>query len=293
MTESGGAQQAPPVCFKHPDRETYIRCQRCDRPICPDCMREAAVGFQCPECVREGARSTRQGLAPYGGKRSADPRLTSFVLIALNALVFVAIQATGGRGSALIDQLALLPASASRGLGAGQVLITGVADGAWWQLATSAFTHVQLLHVAFNMLALYFLGPSLESVLGRARFLAVYLVSALAGSAAVMVLSAPNTQTVGASGAIFGLFGALLVVALKVGGQVQQIMIWLGLNLVITFTVPGISWQGHLGGLVAGATLAAAIVYAPRERRGLLQWSAVAAVVLLAVAAITARVTTL
>ncbi|GAB3994460.1 rhomboid family intramembrane serine protease [Nocardioides marmoraquaticus] len=290
--ETGGPS-APPVCYRHPDRETYIRCQRCDRPICPDCMQPASVGFQCPECVRDGARSTRQGLTPYGGKRSGDPRLTSFVLIALNVAVFVAVYLTGRGRSSLVDLLALLPQSAVRIGPGGPVEVQGVSGGAVWQLVTSGFTHVALLHIAFNMLALYFLGPTLESVLGRARFLAVYLVSLLGGSAAVMWLAAPNGQTIGASGAIFGLFGALLVVALKVRGQVQQILVWLGLNLVITFAVPGISWQGHLGGLVTGAAIAAAIVYAPKQRRALVQWGAVALVLAVVLVATGLRIAAL
>jgi membrane associated rhomboid family serine protease len=248
-------------------------------------MRSAAVGFQCPSCVKEGSRSTRQGRTPYGGKRVDDPRLTSFVLIGLNALVWLAIAATGGSSSRLVDTLALLPDSAARQLENGQVtVVRGVDDGAWWQLVTSMFTHVEPLHIGFNMLALYFLGPMLEAVLGRARFVALYLVSGLCGSAAVVLLSDPNSQTVGASGAIFGLMGALAVVATKVGGQLQPILMWLGLNLVFTFTVAGISWQGHLGGLVGGAVLGAAMVYAPRKNRSLLQWGAVAVVLVLALA---------
>ena len=248
-------------------------------------MRSAAVGFQCPSCVKEGSRSTRQGLTPYGGKRVGDPRLTSFVLIGVNVLVWLAITATGGNGSRLVDLLALLPDSAARQLENGQVVVVrGVDDGAWWQLVTSMFTHVAPIHLGFNMLALYFLGPMLEAVLGRARFVALYLVSGLVGSAAVMLLSNPHGQTVGASGAIFGLMGALAVVATKVGGQLQPILLWLGLNLVFTFTVPGISWQGHLGGLIGGAVLGAAMVYAPRRHRALVQWSAVAVVLVLTLA---------
>jgi membrane associated rhomboid family serine protease len=285
-----GGPEAPPTCYRHPDRETWIRCQRCDRPICPDCMRSAAVGFQCPECVAEGARSTRQLLTPYGGKRVSDPRLTSFVLIGINVLVWLAVLATGGRSSRLTDYLALLPQSAAKQYGDGSVeLVRGVSDGAVWELVTSAFTHVQPLHIAFNMLALYFLGPTLESVLGRARYLALYLVSALSGSAVVMVLSPENTQTLGASGAIFGLMGALAVVALKVRGEAQQVLVWIAINLVITFTLPSISWEGHLGGLAAGVAIGAAMVYAPKQRRSLVQWGAVAAVALLAVVAIALR----
>ncbi|GAB3652847.1 rhomboid family intramembrane serine protease [Nocardioides korecus] len=285
--------QAPPTCYRHPDRETWIRCQRCDRPICPDCMRSASVGFQCPECVREGARTTRQARTPYGGTHSGDPRLTSFVLIGLNVAVWLAILATGGSRSRLVDYLALLPDSAAGVRDGRVVVIQGVDHGAWWQLVTSMFTHVEPLHIGFNMLALYFLGPMLEGVLGRARFLGLYLASGLAGSAAVVLLSQPHAQTLGASTAIFGLMGALAVVALKVRGQVQSVLTWIGLNLVLTFTVGGISWQGHIGGLVGGAVLGAAMVYAPRSRRSLVQWSAVGAVVLVSLALVAVRASSL
>jgi len=288
-----GAQSVPaaaPTCYRHTDRETWIRCQRCERPICPDCMRSASVGFQCPDCVKEGAKSTRQARTPYGGQRVGDPRLTTFVLIGINAAVWLLIMATGGRASTLVDKLALLPASSVRRLPDGSVtLVRGVDDGAWWQLVTSMFTHVEPLHIGFNMLALYFLGPMLETVLGRARFLAVYLVSGLVGSATVMVFSNPHVQTLGASGAIFGLMGALVVLAIKVGGQVQTVLMWIGLNLVFTFTASGVSWEGHLGGLLGGVLLGAAMVYAPRERRSLVQWSATAGVLVMSLAVVAVR----
>jgi len=252
------------------------------------------VGFQCPSCVKEGSRSTRQTRTPYGGQRVADPRLTTFVLIGLNAAVWLLILATGGVNSRLLDKLALLPQSASRAYPDGTVaVVQGVSDGAWWQPLTSMFTHVEALHIGFNMLALFFLGPMLETVLGRARFLAVYFVSGLAGSAAVMLLSNPHGQTLGASGAIFGLMGALAVVALKVHGQVQSVLMWIGLNLVFTFTVSGISWQGHIGGLVAGVILGAAMVYAPREHRSLVQWGVTGLVLAASLALIAYQVTAL
>ncbi len=285
--------QAPPTCYRHPDRETWIRCQRCERPICPDCMNSASVGFQCPECVREGARSTRQARTPYGGNRTGDPRLTSFVLIGINVAVWLAIMATGGSRSRLVDFLALLPDSAAGVRDGRVVVINGVDDGAVWQLVTSMFTHVQPLHIGFNMLALYFLGPTLENVLGRTRFLALYFVSGIAGSAAVMLLSAPNGQTLGASTAIFGLMGALAVVALKVRGQLQSVLTWIGLNLVLTFTIGNISWQGHIGGLVGGAAIGAAMVYAPRKNRALVQWTATGLVLVVALLAVAARVVSL
>jgi membrane associated rhomboid family serine protease len=253
-------------------------------------MRSASVGFQCPDCVKEGAKSTRQARTPYGGQRVGDPRLTTFVLIGINAVVWVLVLATGGRGSTLVDKLALLPATSVRGVpGGGVTVVRGVDEGAWWQLVTSMFTHVEPLHIAFNMLALYFLGPMLETVLGRARFLAVYLVSGLVGSAAVMLFSPPHVQTLGASGAIFGLMGALVVLALKVGGQVQTVFVWIGLNMVFTFTVSGISWQAHVGGLIGGVVLGAAMVYAPRQHRSLVQWSATAAVLVISLVVVAVR----
>jgi membrane associated rhomboid family serine protease len=285
-----GVPAAAPTCYRHTDRETWIRCQRCERPICPDCMRSASVGFQCPGCVKEGAKTTRQTRTPYGGQRVGDPRLTTFVLIGINVAIWVLVMATGERTSTVVNKLALLPSSSAYRLPDGSVtLVRGVDDGAWWQLVTSMFTHVEPLHIAFNMLALYFLGPMLETVLGRARFLAVYLVSGLVGSATVMVLSNPHSQTLGASGAIFGLMGALVVLALKVGGQAQTVFVWIGLNMVLTFTVSGISWQGHVGGLVGGLVLGAAMVYAPRSHRSLVQWSVTAAVLVLSLVVVGLR----
>ncbi len=301
---AGSIPDTPPTCYRHPDRETWIRCQRCERPICPDCMSSAAVGFHCPSCVKEANRGSRQFRTPYGGQRVADPRLTSFVLIGINVAVWLVIQATGGRASAVIDKLALLPEGRCTDVASGgffpnatesacavsdQTWIQGVADGAWWQILTSTFTHVQPLHIGFNMLALYFLGPVLENVLGRSRFLALYLVSGIAGSAAVMLLSDPHGQTLGASGSIFGLMGALAVVALKVRGQLQSVLMWIGLNLVFTFTVGGISWQGHIGGLVGGAVLGAAMVYAPKQYRAPVQWGATALVLVVSLALIATR----
>jgi len=273
-----------PVCYRHPDKETWIRCQRCEKPICPDCMRDASVGFQCPDCVKEGARSTRQGKAVYGGKRlTGNPMATTFALIAANLVGFFAIRSGGGR---VLDALALLPQSSTRGFQE----VEGVSGGAYWQVLTSAFSHENVLHLGFNMLALYFLGPMLEQVLGRPRFLAVYFVSAFTASAAVMLLSNPNSQTLGASGSIFGLMGALVVVAFKVKADLRQILFWLGLNLVFTFYNTGsISWQGHLGGLLGGALTAAIIVYAPRKRREVIQWTGIALVLVVALVVIAAQ----
>ncbi|MBA3783153.1 MAG: rhomboid family intramembrane serine protease [Nocardioides sp.] len=269
-------------------------------------MRDAAVGFQCPGCVAEGAKSTRSGLAAYGGKRSGDPTLTSKVLIGINAAVFLLLVTTGGAASRLYDVLALLPGGRCVPIGqsgyfpgvpessclgsSGHQWVPGVADGAFWQLITSAFLHVEIWHIGFNMLALWVLGPQLEAALGRTRFLALYLLSALAGSTLVYLLSAPQGSTLGASGAVFGLMGGLLVVAFKVRGNVQQILMWVGINVVITVVGRGfISWQGHAGGLVGGVLIAAIIVYAPRARRAVVQVVGLSSLSAVLVALIVAR----
>ncbi len=274
-----------PTCYRHAGRETWIRCQRCNRPICPDCMRDAAVGFQCPPCVSAGAKQTRTGRTAYGGTRSSNPALTTIVLIATNVAVWLAIVGTGWHSSELIRRLALTPlglCSAGEGgyypnltseqlcqvhVGSAGSWLPGVADGAYWQLITSAFTHVDVWHIGFNMLALWVLGPQLEAALGRGRFLALYLLSALAGSTVVYWLAGESQMTLGASGAIYGLFGAYAVIVHKVGGDLRSIGALLAVNLFITFAVPNISWQGHLGGFLGGLVIAALLVYAPRTRR--------------------------
>jgi membrane associated rhomboid family serine protease len=291
-----------PVCYRHPGRETHIRCQRCNRPICPDCMRDAAVGFQCPDCITEGRRETRSGRTAFGGLRPTNASVTSVVLVAMNAAVWLAILVTGGAGSRLVDLLGLRPNGLCRGgggffdvdqatcSGAGTWL-PGVADGAYWQVVTSGFTHVTIFHVGFNMLALWVIGPQLELALGRTRFLALYLLSMLAGSA-VVLWAAPEFQlTLGASGAIYGLFAALLVVVHRVGGDVRQLWVLIGVNVFITFAVPNISWQGHLGGFFGGAVIAGILVYAPRgPRRALAQAAGLGIVTAVIAVAIVVRV---
>jgi membrane associated rhomboid family serine protease len=271
------------TCYRHPGRESYVRCQRCGKVICPDCMRQASVGFQCPDCVAEGAKTMRTARTAYGGIRPSNPGATTIALIGINVAVWFAIVASGWRTSQLIDRLALTPVGTcfttdlnnyfpnlteATCVAPGQEFVPGVADGSYWQLATSMFAHVEIWHIAFNMFALYALGPQLELVLGRARFLALYLLSGLAGSTAVYWLAAERGATLGASGAVFGLMGALLVVAFKVGGNVQSVLTWIGINVVITVVGSQfISWQAHLGGLVGGIVIAAALVYAPRRNR--------------------------
>lgn len=300
-----------PVCYRHPGREAHIRCQRCGRNICPDCMIAAAVGFQCPECVAEGRRTTRSPQAAYGGARVSSSTATTFVLIGINAVVWLLINVTGRYSSRLLDLIELLPAGrctlpggryypdiTSSGVcdtaGGATTWVPGVADGAYWQLLTSAFTHVEVWHVLANMYALWVLGPMVEPILGRVRFLAVYLLSGLAGSALVYLLADTATPTVGASGAIFGLMGAVAVISKRINASLRPIAVLVALNAAITFLVPGISWQGHVGGFVGGLLATVVLVFAPKRRRALVQWGGlgvIAAVIVVTVVLRTAALT--
>lgn len=264
-------------------------------------MLDASVGFQCPSCVAEGAKSTRQARTSFGGVRSDNPALTSYVLIGINVALWVAIMATGAARSPIVSAFAIklagycpaainLPEPVCRA--AGLTWSEGVDSGAWWQVMTSVFTHVEVIHIAFNMFALYLLGPQLEAMIGRTRFLALYLLSGLGGSAAVLWLSNEFSGTVGASGAIFGLMAGLLVAVYKRGGNPQPILLWILINVLITFTGQRISWQGHLGGFAAGLAIAAVLAYAPREKRTQIQVAGIAAIGVLLLLSIALRVVT-
>ena len=264
-------------------------------------MRDAAVGFQCPSCVAEGAKTTRSGRTAYGGRRPGNAALTSMVLIAVNAAVWLAIMVTGGVNSRLVDLLALRPKGlcisgdqafdvTERLCSQGQATwLAGFTDGAWWQLLTSGFAHASIMHIGFNMLALWIIGPQLELALGRARFLALYFLSLFAASAAVLWAGPEFQSTLGASGAIYGLFAALLVIVRKVGGDLRSLLVLMGLNIFLTFAVPNISWQGHLGGFLGGFAITALLVYAPRKNRAAWQVAGLVVVGVLVAAAIVVR----
>jgi len=301
LTQPPIPETGVPTCYRHPGRESYIRCQRCDRPICPECMRDAAVGFQCVECVKKGAKDTRSGRTAYGGLRPTDASATSIALIVVNVVVWIAILADKGYDGRLFNTLALgrngycptlFGATEAQCPG---VYSLGISDGAYWQLVTSMFTHVAVWHIAFNMMALYVLGPQLEIAIGRLRFLALYFISGLAGSALVLWAGPDFGGTHGASGAIFGLMGGLLVLAYKVGGDVRGILTWVGINFFITFVlISNVSWQGHVGGFLGGLAAAAVIVYAPRgSRRAAFQAAGLAGISLVVVVALVAGVAAL
>jgi membrane associated rhomboid family serine protease len=266
-----------PGCYRHPDRETGIRCTRCERPICPECMVSASVGFQCPDCVRQGsgtghAPAANQPRTIAGGTMAADPRLVTKILVAINLAVFVVQLSIGDRFTDRFDLIgrAYVPALGS---------LEGIADGQWYRLVTAMFLHGGVVHIAFNMLSLWWIGAPLEAALGRARYIALYAVSGLAGSALTYLIAAPNQPSLGASGAIFGLFGATAVLMRRMNYDMRPVIALLVINLVFTFTWANIAWEAHVGGLVGGVVVGYAMVHAPRERRTLIQ-SATCAVVL-------------
>jgi len=244
-------------------------------------MIPASVGFQCPECVREGNKDVREPRTVFGGRVSGDPGWVSKVLIGLNLVAFVAQQASESFSRRFYDLgLALDPATLEP---------VGVADGEYYRLLTSAFLHSGVFHLLLNMYALFMFGPQLEAALGRWRFGALYVVSALGGSALSYAFSAPNRPSLGASGAVFGLLGAYLVVSRRLRRDTTPVLVMLAINLGYGFLVPRIDWRAHVGGLVTGALVALVIVYAPKERRTLLQAVGVAAVLLAVVALVVWR----
>jgi len=238
-------------CYRHPDRPTGLSCSECGRPICEDCMTVAPVGLRCPEHAgaarrpstrRSGRVDARPSLrAPALPTRRTNALVTK-VLIGLNVAVYLVTVVQGAGindpGGSLFNKWFLYGPY--------------VARGDWWRLITSAFLHESIVHIGFNMAALWFVGGPVEEYLGRLRYVLIYLVSGLAGSAGALYQS-PHVPTVGASGAIFGILGALLVIEWHVTGRLMgTAMTWILLNLVISFAVPGISWGGHIGGLIAG-----------------------------------------
>ncbi|GAA2683938.1 rhomboid family intramembrane serine protease [Nonomuraea recticatena] len=265
------AEQVP-TCYRHPGRETWVRCQRCDRPICPDCMRDAAVGFQCPECVAEGNKTVRHAQSVFGGAVVSTPYVT-WAVLGINLLAFALQWLTGQQITTDFG-----------------MWVAGVAiNDQYYRMITAAFLHGSVFHILFNSYALYLVGPQLERAFGHVKFTALYLLSALGGSVLGYWFDDPRTLTVGASGAIFGLFAAIFVVGRRLRFDVRGVAVLIVINLVITFVFPGISWTGHIGGLITGAVLAAAMAYAPRSHRVLFQTLALLGVFLALVALVVIR----
>ena len=254
-------------CYRHPDRQSFIICQRCGRTVCSECQTQAAVGVHCPECVRE-ARQSAPRVKPVAVTRiRSSMRSTSGVpvvtysLIGINLALYLATWVSGG---ALYQALAYWPP---------------LTASEPWRMITSAFMHSpsSILHILFNMFSLFIFGPIIENLVGRGRFVALYLLAGLGGSVGVLLLS-PGSVVVGASGAIFGLLGAFFVIQRRLGGNSMQLLVVVGLNLVLGFIVPGVAWQAHLGGLIVGAGVAAIYTATRRRQQRTVQAVAVAGV---------------
>jgi membrane associated rhomboid family serine protease len=272
---------AVPTCFRHPGRETYVSCVRCGRPACPDCLRSAAVGQQCVECIRSGNRGGRRPSGAFGG-RVVNGATVTWAIVAINLLLYLVEWAQPN----IANDLAML----GRGVQTPGGPLVGVATGQWYRLITCAFLpppgvgNLGPLDILFNMWALIWLGPAVERTLGGTRYLTVYLVSAVGGSVLYYYLAQPYQPALGASGAIFGLLGALFVVARKRQLDTRPLVTIVVLNLVLDFFLRSqIAWQAHVGGMLTGGILTAAFVYAPRRQRTAVQVAA--AVVLLSLLA--------
>jgi membrane associated rhomboid family serine protease len=276
-----------PACYRHPDRETYLSCVRCGRPACPDCLRSAPVGQQCVDCIREGNRDVRTPTTVFGGRVAVSGAMVTWALVGLNVLFYLAEWVY----PKIVDYFDMVAGAYDPTINQ----VVGVAHGQAYRLITSAFLHEPGLsgfgpaHIIFNMWALILVGPSLERLLGPLRFLSIYLLSALGGSVAFYFFAPANASALGASGAIFGLFGAYFVVSRRLHLDSRAIVFLIVLNLAFGFAVPSVAWQAHVGGLVVGALLTAAYAYAPRQQRALVQAGATVAVLAVLVIAVLSR----
>ena len=268
------------TCYRHPDRETALHCSNCGRPICAECMTHAAVGIRCPVCAGKATPLQRAGFTmPHAP-------LVTYSLIMINVAVFALTNRVGGGGGAFGFGSADL-----NSLGQRLVLFgPAVAHGQDYRLLTAAFIHYGVLHIAFNMYALFILGTAFERYAGHLRFAVVYFTAALAGSFGALILT-PHSATAGASGAIFGIMGALLVFERQRGIALMQspIVGWIVINLIITVSIPGISIGGHVGGLIGGGLAGFALSDYGRShmaygRLGVLPVLGVAAIVIASVA---------
>ena len=264
--------EAEPVCPRHPDRVAYVRCQRCGLPTCPECQRPAAVGIQCVDCVREGQKSMRMPRTQFGATVTPGGRPVVTLVIVVIATVMWLLQQVSPQ---VTRDLAFVP-------------YLGAAEP--WRFLTTAFLHGPIYHILFNMYALWVVGQYLEPLLGRVRFAALYLVCAIGGSVGYLLLTSPQVDpasgvhfwvpTVGASGAVFGLFGAMLILNRHLGRSSAGIVTVILINGVIGFVYPGIAWQAHLGGLLTGVALAGVITATASQGRRKLQWPAMVAVLM-------------
>jgi membrane associated rhomboid family serine protease len=271
-------------------------------------MHDAAVGHQCPECAHEGRSGVRSTRTAFGGTLAGQHGHVTKTLIGVNVAVAVLAMVIGGARAVAGGGLGgLLGGSTSLHVWGGMVVgfpgaTDGVVNGDYYRMITSMFLHYGIFHLLLNMWALWVVGGVLEPLLGRARFLALYLISGIGGSVAVFLTAGVDvvifnrqlfggldTLTAGASGAVFGLFGAFYVFLRRMGRDTSMITMILVINIIFTFTVPAISVAGHLGGLGTGLLVALALAYAPRRHRTRVQAITVSAVAVLLVVLTLAR----
>jgi len=234
-------------------------------------MNEASVGHQCPDCVKEGRRTQRPARTVFGGSAAGRAGTVTRTLIGINVAVMVLSVASGGVGAIAGGGWGGLLGQSTPLLEWGEVYGYGVAQGEWWRLITAMFLHLGVLHLLMNMYALWILGRELEGVLGRGRFLALYLLAGLGGNVASLLFANPAAGAVGASTAVFGLMAAIFVVLKRLKMSVAPIVPVLVINVIFTFTISGLSTAGHLGGLMVGALAAMVIAYAPAKNRTMIQ----------------------
>ena len=258
------AEQRPggtPVCFRHSGRETYLRCNRCERYICTDCLVPAAVGHQCPECVHGGARAVREPRTAVGGRVHARTGVVTIALIAVNVVMYGLQQLVGEAFTARLELLGVAGSSAA----IPSAVNIGVANGEWYRLVTAMFLHVSVMHITLNMLSLWWIGQPVEARLGRLRFFLTYLVCGIGASAiSFAFMGRYSAPSAGASGAIFGLLGVLAVLAYREKLDLRPIAFVIAVNLAYDFAMTGIDWHDHLGGLGSGLIMGAAFGFAPR-----------------------------
>jgi membrane associated rhomboid family serine protease len=273
MTSSEFASNSDNFCYRHPDRQSFVLCQRCMRTICPECQTQAAVGVICPECMaaerKNRTPAQKRAQRRWGGGSAAAPIATArggkpvvtYALLLITSCISL-LQLVPGIGDAIGDGL----------LFAAAYLYPNLSGYPFepWRLLTTLLVHGSFIHLALNMLALWMLGQILEPMLGRTRYLALYLISGLGGSVALLD---PRIATVGASGAIFGMMAALLIIGRHIGANVTGILIILGINFAIGFVFGGIAWQAHLGGAIVGALVA--LIYTRTRRREQRTWQIV------------------
>ena len=280
------------VCVRHPNRPTALACTRCDRPACPECLRPAAVGQHCVDCVRAGQRDVRPVRTIAGATtRGNFVPYATYVLIAASVIVFAI---TAAQSSDVMNNQ-----SPSRLFADWALWPRGIAQGEFFRIIGSGFLHFGPIHLAVNMLALYIIGRDVEHILGRSRYVAVYVTALLGGAAGALALQDSLSVTAGASGAIYGLFGAQAIILIRLRQSPGPIFVLIAINVIISVSIPGISLWGHMGGLAAGAAATAGLLFVPgwlgntggpsSSSARLIGWGSIAAVAVLALVVIAVR----